>query len=1121
MSSCGTGLFPTPDPINPDLNASALTAVGGFGGIYVQWTLAEGTLAGMSHTQIYRGMSNDFGLAVPLHRIKGDHYFDTISDGNPEDTYYYWIRHYDTANQAGNLIGPASASFIQPVTDIIEDLAGQIDQSHLSSGLNFRLNEITTIDDTLTQEIIDRTDAVNLLTTALDTASGDFENVRTALIDEVSARETADSAQVETINGLGVRVDDAEASILDLQVASAGGYCEIGGVPDATHATQSACEDAGGTWKGTAVLAASVNTLNSSVGDLENDLSTLDGEVDTRIDASIASIDYTGIVGHCEIGGVPNGSYTSQSACTGAGGTWVTTTALAASVDNYIVSNNDAVAALELTATAHNDDIGDLKTEYFMKTSVTAPNGQQLVGGFGVVNDGITIDAGFDVDRFWVGRSDANGVKPFYVSGSDVLINSAYIGELTADKITSGTISVPVNGQITIGAGSSGITNLADAGALATQDTVDWNSDVLNKPTTLAALDAAAAAQLDGKITMFYQSGTPSSPSTGDYWTDTGDNNKVKRYSGSGWVDVSDDRIVDAIDAANNAKTTADGKAQVFFEGANPYLSANVGDLWYTPSGDLKRFQGGSTWVTVSDVTSQNTSADTNEVNGVAAATVATGAQRANTGLNSSGQVTQIIKGANLPTTGMATGLNLTYEYMGYYNGGWKTFIKNDGTFYFDGNGSNYIDWNGSTLKVRGDIQASSLSISYGGYSSIAINPAGELIKVYGQNGYSNNQSLFSVAGSTAYGAICNIGSSSSNRQGIKVSNSTSSSARGIEVSGGGTAFYTSGSDLGFQYSSSGSGKGLDISTYSGRAIDVYSQTGIAVKGTTASGNAGHFTGGGSSPACYVINTDDGNAVHADADSGVAVYGGSSSYVGVWGETSGSTYGLAGFGTSSGGGGVQGIGRVNGGYFKSNYSGGTGVDAEANGSGGVGGRFHGVGNSVILTGGPAVTFTGAHEALLPNDETYEIGDIVVVTQIANKSNINDIIPYVERCLIADSKAVYGVVSSVDDMPEYGIKDGMPILMGGLMGISETEYNDYKANNKRVVCNGLGEGQINVCDANGDIEVGDFISSSIVPGKGQLYTGNDMRVVVAKALEPVDWATESETTKMIACVYLCS
>jgi len=66
--------------------------------------------------------------------------------------------------------------------------------------------------------------------------------------------------------------------------------------------------------------------------------------------------------------------------------------------------------------------------------------------------------------------------------------------------------------------------------------------------------------------------------------------------------------------------------------------------------------------------------------------------------------------GANLPAiTPGSTGLHLTREYMGYYNSGWKTYFQNNGNFYFTGNASNYISWDGTALTLKGTLDASDI----------------------------------------------------------------------------------------------------------------------------------------------------------------------------------------------------------------------------------------------------------------------------------------------------------------------------------------------------------------------------------------------------------------------------
>lgn len=72
-----------------------------------------------------------------------------------------------------------------------------------------------------------------------------------------------------------------------------------------------------------------------------------------------------------------------------------------------------------------------------------------LIGGFGVYNDGRTVEAGFDVDRFWIGRTSANKRKPFIIDSGIVYIDEAAINKLVFSKLRdeSGSFIVE-NGKI-------------------------------------------------------------------------------------------------------------------------------------------------------------------------------------------------------------------------------------------------------------------------------------------------------------------------------------------------------------------------------------------------------------------------------------------------------------------------------------------------------------------------------------------------------------------------------------------------------------------------------------------------------------------------------------------------
>lgn len=60
---------------------------------------------------------------------------------------------------------------------------------------------------------------------------------------------------------------------------------------------------------------------------------------------------------------------------------------------------------------------------------------------------------------------------------------------------------------------------------------------------------------------------------------------------------------------------------------------------------------------------------------------------------------------ANLPAATDGAGLYCTGDYLGYYSGSaWMAYIAADGKFLFKGNDNNYVQWNGSSLSIKGSV---------------------------------------------------------------------------------------------------------------------------------------------------------------------------------------------------------------------------------------------------------------------------------------------------------------------------------------------------------------------------------------------------------------------------------
>ena len=147
---------------------------------------------------------------------------------------------------------------------------------------------------------------------------------------------------------------------------------------------------------------------------------------------------------------------------------------------------------------------------------------------------------------------------------------------------------------VIVGNYTNNTSQLTDGAGLGT--TAIWSS-VTGRPTTLAALDAAAASQLDKKSVTYYQATQPTgmvAADAGDIWFDTGNSYKMYSYSGTSWVLVQDSSAASA--AASQAQTTANTKITTYYSTSTPTAST-VGDLWYNSTTKLLQRWSGSAWV--------------------------------------------------------------------------------------------------------------------------------------------------------------------------------------------------------------------------------------------------------------------------------------------------------------------------------------------------------------------------------------------------------------------------------------------------------------------------------------------------------------------------------------------
>ncbi len=160
------------------------------------------------------------------------------------------------------------------------------------------------------------------------------------------------------------------------------------------------------------------------------------------------------------------------------------------------------------------------------------------------------------------------------------------------------------------------------------------------------------------------------------------------------------------------------------------------------------------------------------------------------------------------------------------------------------------------------------------------------------------------------------------------------------------------------------------------------------------------------------------------------------------------------------------------------------------------------------------TFTGAHLAFVAKTQTLNVGDIVVDDAVKIRESINTVITSIQQSTTSNDKKAVGIYTG--DRFAY---NEMEIMTGFLQSLPMNEVLELSQYDC-IMMNSLGEGQVNVCGENGNIEKGDLITTSNTTGKGMKQADDIIRnYTVAKAREDVIFSSASDTA-MIGCIYLC-
>jgi hypothetical protein len=184
-------------------------------------------------------------------------------------------------------------------------------------------------------------------------------------------------------------------------------------------------------------------------------------------------------------------------------------------------------------------------------------------------------------------------------------------------------------------------------------------------------------------------------------------------------------------------------------------------------------------------------------------------------------------------------------------------------------------------------------------------------------------------------------------------------------------------------------------------------------------------------------------------------------------------------------------------------------------------------------GGTIYPFTGSHEGLIEKSVIPEEGDILIDNGVSHHKNISNTISEMELSSIPNQKGVVGIYTErapINDIafPEALGEKGVKFISNGvdvtdMPSITQTlnpDYEHYIDSHDACGFNSLGEGMMNVCGESGNLEVGDLIVSSSIPGKG-MKQGDDIikSYTVAKVRENVTF-TDLEEVKSVACIYIC-
>ena len=161
-----------------------------------------------------------------------------------------------------------------------------------------------------------------------------------------------------------------------------------------------------------------------------------------------------------------------------------------------------------------------------------------------------------------------------------------------------------------------------------------------------------------------------------------------------------------------------------------------------------------------------------------------------------------------------------------------------------------------------------------------------------------------------------------------------------------------------------------------------------------------------------------------------------------------------------------------------------------------------------------LNFTGQHRTLFNEDNIEKLNSIQDYIGLIVKStgtyieekHVSEALPHIELTDTDMDKAVFGVVSDGEDPNQTERTYGW--------GVFNTVVQKTNDDDNRVYVNSVGEGCVWVCDKSGNIDNGDYITSSTVTGYGQKQNDDILHnYTVGKTTQSIDFSDMSGETSV--------